>query len=138
MFHTTRKNYQHEGRQAKSVAHQTDYEEPKAKGKFNGTELSKSNQIRLDKSRGPAQRGLALFRFTFVRTKANPGARGWVSPGRLKAEVGLLQTHRRVKTKKSHSEDPSSEKNPPPAGTGKEERSPPCPTFNSCLPTWRT
>src|SRR5699024_9315392 len=29
--------------------------------------------VRLGKSRGPAQRGLALFRFTFVRTKVNPG-----------------------------------------------------------------
>ena len=53
------------------------------KEKFSGNALSKSNQIRLGKSRGPAQRGLALFRFTFVRTKVNPRARGWVSPGRL-------------------------------------------------------
>ena len=37
--------------------------------------------VRLGKSRGPAQRGLALFRFTFVRTKVNPRVRGWATPG---------------------------------------------------------
>ena len=44
--------------------------------------------VRLGKGRGPAQRGLALFRFTFVRTKVNPGVRGWVSPGRLRFGAG--------------------------------------------------
>ena len=39
---------------------------------FSGNVPSKSNCVRLGKSRGPAQRGLALFRFTFVRTARRP------------------------------------------------------------------
>ena len=68
---------------------------------FSGNVPSKSNCVRLGKSRGPAQRGLALFRFTFVRTKVNPGLgrggpgknRAWgrAAPGKLKAEASRLR-----------------------------------------------
>ena len=70
------------------MTHRTDYEEPAAKGTFSGNALSKSNQIRLGKSRGPAQRGLALFRFTFVRTKVNPGVWGRVGPIKIRFRGG--------------------------------------------------
>ena len=68
----TRRAYHPEGRQAKSVIRQTDYEEPAALRKFSGCAVLFCKRP-IGQSRGPAQRGLALFRFTFVRTKVNPG-----------------------------------------------------------------
>ena len=67
----------HEGRQAKYVTRRTDYEDPTVFQWQPGISLT---CVRLGKSGGPARRGLALFRFTFVRTKVNPGVWGRGGP----------------------------------------------------------
>ena len=76
----TRSAYHLEGRQAKSVTHQTDYEEPAAKRNFRGCAVLPCRRP-IGQRPGSSPKGAGAFLVTFCAHKKLPGVRGRAGPG---------------------------------------------------------